>query len=96
MTPKENFTGFGMVDDCGGCEAGGLGAWQVGARYSWIDLDNRGVQGGTVHDVTLGLNWFLNPYTKWQWNVEALYRNAPNPAFDGWAYGFGTRLAIDF
>lgn len=94
VTPNENFTGFGMGDDCTSC--GGLGAWQIGARYSWIDLDNAGIQGGTVHDVTLGLNWFLNPYMKWQWNVEALYRNAPNQAHDGWAYGFGTRIAFDF
>ena len=97
VTPNENFTGFGMTEDgCDGCSPCGLGAWQVGARYSWIDLDSKGIRGGNVHDVTLGLNWFLNPYTKLQWNLEALYRNAPNPAFDGWAYGFGTRLAIDF
>ena len=95
VTPNENFSWYGMSEDgCEGCT--GPGAWQVGARYSWIDLDHDAIRGGTVHDFTLGLNWFLNPYTKFQWNVEALYRSAPNPAFDGWAYGFGTRLAIDF
>jgi phosphate-selective porin OprO and OprP len=99
VTPNESFRGFGMTDDgCDGCDGcGGGGAWQIGARYSWIDLDNNGVQGGTIHDVTLGLNWFLNPYMKWQWNAEALYRNfAPNAVRDGWVYGFGTRIAIDF
>ena len=98
VTPNQNFTGFGMTEDgCDGCDpCGGTGAWQIGARYSWIDMDNNGIAGGTVHDVTLGLNWFLNPYMKWQWNLEALYRNAPNSAHDGWAYGFGTRIALDF
>jgi phosphate-selective porin OprO/OprP len=99
VTPNSNFTGFGIGDGCDGdgCEPGcGSGAWQVGIRYSWIDLDNRGFRGGTIHDLTLGLNWFLNPYMKWQWNLECLYRNAPDPAHDGWVYGFGTRLAFDF
>lgn len=96
VTPKENFTGFGMNPD--GCEecGGGLGAWQLGVRYSWIDLDNKGIAGSTCHDITVGLNWFLNPYMKWQLNFSSLYRNAPNPANDGWVRGAGVRLAFDF
>jgi phosphate-selective porin OprO and OprP len=94
VTPNENCTGFGDSTDCE--SHSGLGAWQVGARYSWLDLDNNGVRGGTIHDVTVGLNWFLNPYVKWQWNAEALYRNAPTQTHDGWVYGLGTRIAIDF
>jgi hypothetical protein len=33
---------------------------------------------------------------KWQWNYCALHRNAPGTEHDGWVYGFGTRIAIDF
>ena len=55
-----------------------------GVRYSWIDLDNKGIRGGTVHDVTVGLNWFLNPYMKWQWNYIARVPRRPNPRHDGW------------
>lgn len=96
VTPNANFRGCG--DGCeDGCEEEcGIGAWQVGVRYSWIDMNDKGIRGGMCHDVTVGLNWFLNPYMKWQCNYSALYRNAPNPANDGWVYGVGTRIALDF
>ena len=74
----------------------GWGAWQVAARYSYLDLDSKGVNGGTVHDVTLGLNWFLNPNMKAQWNYFAAHRDAPGTAGDGFIHGFAARLAIDF
>ena len=37
------------------------GAWQVGARFSYLDINDKGIRGGQVCDWTLGLNWFLNP-----------------------------------
>jgi len=102
VIPNSPFRGFGAC--CGGCEDAtacdttecGTGAWQIGVRYSYLDLDNKIIRGSTVHDVTLGLNWFLNPYMKWQWNYTALYRNAFNPVRDGWVHEFGTRIAFDF
>jgi phosphate-selective porin OprO/OprP len=98
-TPNSPFRGFGMDgegcdDDC--TEELGLGAWQLGVRYSWLDLNDKGIQGSICQDITVGLNWFLNPYMKWQWNYSALHRDAPGTAHDGWVYGFGTRIAIDF
>jgi phosphate-selective porin OprO/OprP len=93
--PRADFHAWRELAEGETCEWG-IGAWQVGARYSWLDLDSKGINGGTVHDLTLGLNWFLNPYMKWQWNYICEYRNAPNPAFDGWIHGFGTRIAFDF
>lgn len=39
---------------------GGLGAWQVAARYDFVDL-NDDVNGGEVTTFTLALNWYLNP-----------------------------------
>ncbi|MCS7047519.1 MAG: porin [Gemmataceae bacterium] len=72
------------------------GAWQIGARYSWIDLDNKTVQAGTLHDLTLGLNWYLNANIKFQWNLSLAYRDAANDASDGWVRGFGVRMAYDF
>ena len=54
----------------------GKGAWQVGARYDYLDLNNQGINGGMLHNGTLGLNWFLNPNSKVQFNYYATYRDA--------------------
>lgn len=72
------------------------GAWQVAARFSWIDLDNQVAQAGTLYDVTLGLNWFLNPNMKFQWNLDYAFRNFAGNTSDGPIYGFGMRFAMDF
>ncbi len=68
-------------------ECGGMGAWEVAARYSYIDTNPVGKFGtvnafspaqtgpggvipfgGAVNDVTMGVNWYLNTYTKVQFN----------------------------
>ena len=79
----------------------GFGAWQVGARYSASNLQNSGMDGGRVDDVTLGLNWFLNPNMKIQGNYvyTALDDRGTLPGgnISGGNYsGFGMRLAWDF
>jgi phosphate-selective porin OprO/OprP len=38
---------------------GQWGAWEVGVRYSWLDLNNKSLNGGEQQDVTVGLNWYL-------------------------------------
>jgi phosphate-selective porin len=40
-------------------EAGGWGAWQIAARYSWIDLQDSGMNGGEEQNVTAALTWHL-------------------------------------
>lgn len=72
------------------------GAWQVAARYSYLDLDHSGIDGGNLHDVTLGLNWFLNPNMKFQWNLSLTHRDAPGDTSDGFVRALGMRLALDF
>lgn len=39
---------------------GGIGAWQIGARFSSVDLMDADIDGGEEDNVTLGLNWFPN------------------------------------
>ena len=59
-------------------------------------MDDNGINGGVLQDVTAGLNWFLNPNAKIQWNYVITDRNAPGNTGDGTIRGFGTRLAFDF
>lgn len=63
IKPKKNFG------------KGGWGAWEVAARYSHLDLNDRildfdGVvmNDGELRDFTLGLNWYLNPNMRFMWN----------------------------
>jgi len=72
------------------------GAWQAGLRFGYLDLNDRDVRGGEVYDWTLGLNWFLNPNTKIQFNYMLLHRDGQQDVAEGWINGFGTRAAVDF
>ena len=38
---------------------GDWGAWQVAARYSWIDLQDSDMNGGEDQNITAALNWHL-------------------------------------
>ena len=40
------------------------GAWQVAARYSYLNLDSAKVHGGALDDITAGVNWYLNGVTR--------------------------------
>jgi phosphate-selective porin OprO and OprP len=73
----------------------GLGAWQVGVRFSYVDLTDKAVQGGEIYDWTVGLNWYLNSNMKFQLNYILEHRDMPNVA-QGWINGIGLRAAYDF
>jgi len=53
LKPKHNFT---LTGDEPGC-----GAWELGLRYSNLDLDGKDIDGGELGDVTAAVNWYLNP-----------------------------------
>lgn len=76
----------------------GIGAWQVGARYNYLNLNSQGINGGILNNFSGTLNWFLNPNMKVQFDYSATHRNAPfaNGAGDGWVHGWGIRMAQDF
>jgi phosphate-selective porin OprO/OprP len=77
-------------DGCTGC-----GAWQIGVRFSFVDLNDKAIQGGQLYDITAGLNWFLNPNMKVQCNYIAEHRDMPGVPI-GWINGVGLRAAYDF
>ncbi len=65
VKPFENF--FRVTTE-GGDVACGKGAWEAGYRISYIDLNDGAIVGGTATNHSLGLNWYLNPYTRLMWN----------------------------
>jgi phosphate-selective porin OprO/OprP len=73
----------------------GRGAWEVAVRWSYIDLDSRNVQGGTLNDITLALNWHLNPFTRVKW--EYIYAHLDRaPIGESFAQIAGMRFDMDF
>jgi phosphate-selective porin OprO/OprP len=75
------------------------GAWQVGARYNCLSLNDGEVNGGVLNAVTLGLNWLWTPNARVYFNYDFTYRDFVNLAGfngSGGIHAFGTRLAFDF
>ena len=57
----------------------GCGAWEIAARWSMLDLNDADIRGGRLNDLTLGLNWYLNKFTKLQLNyIHAFLDSAVN------------------
>ncbi len=81
---------------------GGVGAWEVAAKYDIIDLTDNGVFGGEMDTIVIGLNWYLNRHAR----VMANYSHSTiDDAFDVAANGadgensadtFGLRFQIDW
>src|SRR5262249_32415273 len=86
-------------DDDGGVTYG-WGAWEVAARYSYLNLNDGPVRGGVMGGTTLGLNWYLNSNLKVQFEYLTNSRydkltggngNLPAPV-----QGFGSRIQFQF
>jgi phosphate-selective porin OprO/OprP len=99
LKPKHNFK-------IGGDDAG-WGAWEVALRLSSIDLNDghttyldqllsreNEIRGGEEDNVTLGLNWYLNPNVRVMWNYTLA--DLDSPLYDGDLKIFQTRFQLAF
>jgi phosphate-selective porin OprO/OprP len=71
---------------------GGKGAWELGARWSSIDLTDGLVDGGEMDILSLGVNWWLTPV----FNVNMNYRfiTLDRLGVEGDSSGFAMRVLL--
>ena len=97
MKPHKNFR-----------ENGGIGALELALRFSGINLNDGEetvtegsysgsslIEGGQLNNVTLGLNWYINPNSRIMFNY--VYSDLTNrDGLSGKAGFLRTRFQIDF
>jgi phosphate-selective porin OprO/OprP len=71
------------------------GAWELTARLSYIDLDDRQVRGGRLTDLTCGWNWYWNANAKMMFNYIHAFLDRP-PTGRSNADVFALRGQIEF
>jgi phosphate-selective porin OprO/OprP len=90
------FSNFFLVRDETGRMRSGPGAWEILYRYSYVNLNDNGVDGGIYSEHSIGLNWYWNSNIKLQFNYIIGQRSVPTPAVSGYVQGFGLRAALEF
>ncbi len=92
-------TPFWLVRDQNGGTSWGVGAWELAARWSHLDLNggNGAINGGIMDGLTLGVNWYLNPNFKIQFEYvnDERFHTAPT-VVPGFVEGFGVRAQVAF
>jgi phosphate-selective porin OprO/OprP len=80
------FTNFFRVRTEDGSIENGWGAWELGYRWSFINLDDSGILGGYASDHTFGVNWYMTPYMKMMAGLvhsdDGLQNNGANTFID--------------
>ena len=92
MEPFEDF--FRVRTRSQGVQTG-LGAWEVAARFSNIVLNDKNIKGNNLTDFTVGLNWYLNPYTRWKFNYIRAFLQDERKG-NSLTDAYGMRIDFDF
>ena len=71
-----------------------LGAIELAARYSALDLADEDISGGRLQDTTVGVNWYLNPNMRIMLNY--VHSEADVRGVDGSADLVGMRFQVFF
>lgn len=85
VKPKRNFMDGGK----------GAGAWEAALRYGYTDLSDKDVYGGDQGDISVGLNWYLNPVSRIMFNY--VWTDIDKPGVGGGILNiFEVRFQVDF
>jgi len=82
VIPHKNFTD------------GGIGAWGLALRYSHTELNDDAFTFGRLNNITAGVNWYLNPNAKLQFNY--VRANVDRGNTDGILNVFQGAAVVDF
>jgi phosphate-selective porin OprO/OprP len=77
-------------------ESGQWGALEIAGRYSWLDLSNDGIRGGTLEEWSLGLNWVLFSNMRINNNYVLSRTHDRMGTQSGIAHSWVTRFQMDF
>jgi phosphate-selective porin OprO/OprP len=88
---------FFCVTTADGC-CKGHGAWEIAARWSYVDLTDAGIEGGHAQNVTVGVNWYLNSYARVMFDyIHGDSEDAPVTGLDGGETDLlGMRAQVDW
>ena len=100
------FSNFWLRRDENGGLTWGTGAWEVAARYSYLNLNDGTIQGGVLGGTSIGLNWYLSNNVKCQFEYVNAQRwdkgTVPGSVtggggnISGSVDGFGTRVMFQY
>jgi phosphate-selective porin OprO/OprP len=80
VKPNTNFWWVRTID---GHSDWGWGGWELAARWSYVDLSDAFAitgdgEAGLANNMTLGVNWYWNPYTRLMFNYITSWGSVPD------------------
>jgi len=73
-----------------------LGAWQIIARVSYANLNDKDISGGKETNATLGLNWHINQYLVFKTSYIRVATSLPNTGAHTNANIYALRAQVRF